>query len=332
MTNGLRRFPPLKHTYSNAAGTTTAEISENLLRRKEIESNCSRIVCDRSSSYHCSSKMENGIVSVIYSMMENRFVFLNSLLGNIANFQGVLSNFHLDKPFNDSHDEDNLNSNRDDAKNKRLKSQKNNRIALPPNTSAYNGGEHDVSGGNRVSVGEQCINVHETRHSIIVDREKNDYLLIGGSVSGQSRELSRNGFKRPYHTRRNILIRSRLKSSGNSRHEYLRPFTIFKRLKGNKIVASQTGSQMQHRPKARQRFLALPGIPEDVETLSNGKQANAFVTMNNASENVITQQNSKRNNCDAVTDCSALSIDRCSTEKHQVINDSLNGMVVNEEI
>ena len=238
MTNGLRRFPPLKHARSNAGGTTTADISGNVFHREEIGSGSSKIVCDTSGSYpYRDSKMENNIVRAIYSVIENQLVSFNSLLNNIH--PSFLSNLHFNRlSSNETQNEENGS---DDRGNKQSKFQNDDCTLLPSSARL----PRDTSGGSRASVGEQCDNVRGTRHSIIVDEEKRSCLLVGGEF----RELSRNGLGRPFHARRTLFVRSRLKDSKHSGHECPRPFTMFKS-KGNKTTGSGTScSRTRHELK-----------------------------------------------------------------------------------
>ncbi|OAD52629.1 hypothetical protein WN48_00649 [Eufriesea mexicana] len=309
MINGLRRFPPLKHTYPKIAETTT-NISEDIFHRKGIESSSTKIVCDRSSSYHRESKVGNNTASAIYSTIENQLISFNSLLSNIPNLQDILSNLHFNKL------------------NKDVKSQKKDCTLLPSNTNAFDDSEYGISGGYRVSVSEQCSHVHEMKHSIIVDEEKKNYLLIRGSVSDQLQELSRNGFKRPCYTRRSLVIRSRLKNTENSKQECLHPFTIIKRLRKNKIVTPQAPTRIEHHLKVRERFLTLPRIPEDVEMLDHGNHTNDYIII---SENAITQQSSEQNT-DDINNCSAAPIDHSSSVIDRVMNDNPSDLEINKQV
>lgn len=309
MTNGLRRFPPLKHP--NAGGTTTtADISENIFHREEIESVSSKIVRDGNSSYpYRHSNMENNIVHAIYSVIENQLVSFNSLLNNLhPNFHRVLPNFRFnrlssnDETRNDEDGFDRDSNDRDTNENKQSRLENDDWILLPSSANI-----RDTSGGGRVSVGEQCDNVRGTRHSIIVDEGRRNYLVIGGSVSGQFRELSRNGLSRPFHTRRTLFVRSRLKNSNIISGHHLRPFTMFKRSKGSKTFGSGASSRTHHELRSLKEGV-LPEISEDVESL-NSKRSNEFLTMNKDESETITQQSSKR------TNCSTISLDAKTTDE-----------------
>lgn len=296
-----------------------------------IESSSTKIVCDKSSSHHRKSKMGSNIVSSIYSTIENQLVSFNSLLNNIPNFQDILSNLHLNKLSNNVCEENTRHTQRwiaNDVRNKKIKPQKEDCILLPSNTNTHNDGEYGISGGYRVSVSEQCSHVHEMKHSIIVDEEKKNYLLIRGSVSDQLQELSKNGFKRPYYTRRSLVIRSRLKNTENSKHEGLHPFTILKRLRKSKVVVSQTPTRIEHHLKVRERFLTLPRIPEDTEMLDNGNHTNEFIT---TSENVITQQSGEQNRGNVIN-CSAVSSDHSSAVSDRVTNNSSSDLEINKQV
>ena len=203
--DGIRHFPPLKYATPSRRATTT-DISENVFHEKEIESSSSRIVCDRGTSYHCDTATGNGIVSAICSVIESQLDTVGSLLGNIPNLQNVLSNLYPDKLWS---------SNKDVSSS--------NKQTLPPAddwTFASASEERlrgDTDDNDRNSLGVNYIPVREQRnaartinHSIIVDKERKSYVLIGGSISGQLRVLAKNGFERPYRARRSLII-SRLK-------------------------------------------------------------------------------------------------------------------------
>ncbi|KOX76658.1 hypothetical protein WN51_11011 [Melipona quadrifasciata] len=281
MTNGLRRFPPLKDARSSAGGTT-ADISGNIFHREEIGSGSSKIVCDTSSSHPSrDSKMENNIVQAIYSVIENQLVSFNSLLNNFhPNFHRVLPNFHFNRlSSNETANEENgFDHHSDDRENKQPKFQNDDWILLPSSANA-----RDTSGGSRVSVGEQCDNVRGVRHSIIVDEERRTCLLVGRRF----RELSRNGLGRPFHTRRTLFVRSRLKDSEISGHKCPRPFTMFKRSKGNKTTGPGASghSRTQHGSKS---------LKEGVVGSLNSMRSSEFLTMNDDESETITQQNGKR--------------------------------------
>lgn len=108
-----------------------------------------------------------------------------------------------------------------------------------------------TSGESCVSINEGFNNVHEIKQSIIVDEENKNYVLIGGSFSGQLNELSRNGFQRPYRTRRTLVIRSRLKNPGRLKDQ--RPFTILKQSKRSKVLNQET-KQAKNRSKISTDF------------------------------------------------------------------------------
>ena len=129
------------------------------------------------------------------------------------------------------------------------------------------------------------------KHSIIVDEEKKNYLVITGSVDEQFRQLLKNGFEKPYYTRRSIVIRSRLKNSKNSKQPLPHPpFTIIKRIKkNNDIDASQTSSCIEHHLETREKLLLLPRISEDMQTISNSEHRDEFVAI---FKNEIMQRNS----------------------------------------
>lgn len=300
----------MKYAHQKIAEATETNISDNTVHEKE--SNSSKIVCDRSSSYHSISRMENNIISVIFSRIENRFASFNSLLRNIPNFYDILSNFHFHKLSSNTHDKNIQHSNRQITRNKNKKSQKDDWILLPSN--AYSDHKCDTSDGNRISVGEQCDNVRLVKHSIIVDEEKKNYLLITGSVNNQFRQLLKNGFEQPYYTRRSIVIRSRLKNSKNSKQEHVHPFTIFKRIKKNKIDMSQAPSCIEHHLETREKLLVLPRIPEDIQSLSNSEHRDEFVAI---FKNEIMQRNS---NSDTTINYSNVSNDYSSTENEVMKN------------
>lgn len=250
--------------------------------------------------------MENNIISVIFSRIENRFASFNSLLRNIPNFYDILSNFHFHKLSSNTHDKNIQHSNRQITGNKNIKSQKDDWILLPSN-------DHNAtSGGNRISVGEQCNNVRLVKHSIIVDEEKKNYLLITGSVNNQFRQLLENGFEKPYYTRRSIIIRSRLKNSKNSKQEHVHPFTMFKRIKKHKIDMSQASSCIEHQLENREK-LVLPRIPEDIQTLSNNEHKDEFV-------GIFKNEIMQRNSSDTTINCSNVSDDYSSTENEVTKN------------
>lgn len=305
--NGLKQFPPLKYAHQKIAETTNTNISDNTFHEKE--SNSSKIVCDRSSSYHSISRMENNIVSVIFSKIENRFASFNSLLKNIPSFNDILSNFHFHKLSSNTHDKNIQHSNGQITRNKNKKSQKDDWILLPSKS------DHHISGGNRISVGEQYSNVRLVKHSIIVDEEKKNYLLITGSVSNQFRQLLRKGFKQPYYTRRSIVIRSRLKNSKNSKQKCAHPFTMFKRIKKNKIDLSQASTCYEHQVETREKLLVLPRISEDIQTLSNNEHKDEFVAI---FKNEIMQHNS---NSDTTINYSN---DYSSIDENEVMNNFSN--------
>ncbi|KAK1128490.1 hypothetical protein K0M31_002948 [Melipona bicolor] len=298
MTNGLRRFPPLKDARSNAGGTT-ADISGNIFHREEIGSGSSKIVCDTSGSHPSrDSKMENNIVQAIYSVIENQLVSFNSLLNNFhPNFHRVLPNFHFNRlSSNETANEENgFDHHSDDRENKQPKFQNDDWILLPSSANA-----RDASGGSRASVGEQCDNVHRVRHSIIVDEERRSCLLVGG----QFRELSGNGLGRPFHTRRTLFVRSRLKDSKISGLKCPRPFTMFKRSKGNKTTGPGASSlRTQHGSKS---------LKEGVVESLNSVRSSEFLTMNDDESETITQQNGKR------TDCSTISVDTKTIDEQSI--------------
>ncbi|CAD1477935.1 unnamed protein product, partial [Heterotrigona itama] len=294
MTNGLRRFPPLKYARPNTGGTTTtADISENIFHRGEIGSVSSKIVRDRGSTYpYRHSKMESNIVHAIYSVIENQLVSFNSLLDNLhPNFHRVLPNFRFNRVLSGNETRNGSDDPDDTDENKQSKLHDDDWI-LPLSSANV----RDTSGRGRVSVGEQCDNVRGMRHSIIVEEGRRDYLVIGGSVSRQFRELSRNGLSRPFHTRRTLFVRSRLKDSNISGHEYRpRPFTMFKRSKGSTAKSSRTHYELRSLKGA-----VLPEISGNVESL-NGKRSNDFLTVNKDESETPTQQNSKRANCSIIS-------------------------------
>ncbi|XP_026671712.1 titin-like [Ceratina calcarata] len=187
------------------------------------------------------SEVEDSIVSTIYSAIENKIASFTSLLSNVPSLR-------LNKMSSNCNGSS-LPSQRDSIKNKRIRNTKDDWVYLPSR--------------NRVSVSK----IRELKPSIIVDKETNKYSLVGQSVS--SREL---GFKRPYQRRRFLVIRSKLKNPANSKHE--QPFTLFKTSKRTKVP------QATKRERSK-KFLLLPKIPEEVETLSNN--SGEFVKIENES-------------------------------------------------
>ncbi|KOC59025.1 hypothetical protein WH47_00569, partial [Habropoda laboriosa] len=327
-TTGLKCFPPLKHAEPKSARTTTFETR---FHQRKIES---KTVCDSNTFYHHDSETENSIASRIYSMIENQFVSFGSLLSNIPNIQDVMSNLHFDKLSRNTFNENDLTEQVDNAtNNKRELNEKDDWTLLPLNTNASYDDEHATSGGNYVSAYEGCRNVREIKHSIIVDKEKENYVVIRGSISGQFRELSRNGFKRPYQTRRSLIIRSRLKNPEHSKNEYVRPFTVFKRPKRSQIFVSEAMKQTERKLKFREKLLSLPEALEDMERLETVDDNNLNNNEKNeehteVSQEAIFQQNSKHSN-DLNNNYSAASLN--GNEHVTDVQDNFNDIGINRQ-
>ncbi|XP_076387978.1 uncharacterized protein LOC105662035 isoform X1 [Megachile rotundata] len=224
--NDIARFPPLQHT----ARRTVIDIAENIFHQKEIESDCLNLR-NRNTSYP-DSETENSIASTIYSLIENPLASLGSFLSNIPNFQDIVSSLCYKPSIKSEH----LSS--EGTENKKIP-EEDDWILVPWD---------NLDDGTSTEGREVFSNVHEMKQSIIVDKETKNYVVIGGSISGQFRELSRNGLHRPYRTRRTLMIRSRLKNPGKSRRESQRPFTIVKRLRKNKISVSE---EMKPKPQLK---------------------------------------------------------------------------------
>ncbi|CAL7945050.1 unnamed protein product [Xylocopa violacea] len=309
--NGLKRFPPLKYSNSSAIETTTG-IAENIFREEETESVCWKSPRDRTSSYGRDSIMENSIVSAIYSVFESRLVSFGSFLSNVPNFQDFLSSLRLDKLSCNSYDENASRSNEqtfNEPSDKKVRTGRGDWVLPCSSGNARQGDERRTSGGNRVSVAEGCSSVREMRHSIIVDREKQNYVLMWGSISGQLRELSRNGLERPYRTRRSLVIRSRPKNPGNPRHGRSRPFTILKRPKRSKVFVPRATKREGQLSKTCEKFSLLPEIPEE-SSRAFGKSSGEFVKV---PENEIAEGNIERDN-DIVGNYVSVSIGRSLIE------------------
>ncbi|XP_076766938.1 uncharacterized protein LOC143433486 [Xylocopa sonorina] len=297
--NGLKHFPPLKHSNRDATGTTTG-IAVNTSNEEEIESVYWKSFRDRTISYRRDSKMENSIVSAICSMFENQLISFGSFLNNIPNFQDLLSCLHLDKLSRNSYNGNRSRSNEqtfNEPGSKKVRTGWDDWVLPGSSANVRQGDERRASGGNRVSVAEGCSNAREMRHSIIVDREKQNYVLMWGSISGQLRELSRNGFERPYRTRRSLVIRSRPKNPGNSRHGRSRPFTILKRFKKSKLSVPRATKREGQQSKTCEKFSLLPEIPEESWGASD-RSSGEFVKV---PENEMVEQNIRRDS-DTISD------------------------------
>ncbi|XP_029053575.2 uncharacterized protein LOC114881093 isoform X2 [Osmia bicornis bicornis] len=231
--NGIARFPPLK----NAAQTVT-NIPENIFHQEEIESGSSRAVYNRRATYHPDSG--NSIVSTIYSVIENQLTSFTSLFANIPNLQNIVSSLCYDK----LPSERNVSTLNPETIVNRKESNK--EISGEDDWTLLPGDDDGTSGESCISINEGFSNIHKIKQSIIVDKENKNYVLIR-SFSGQLNELSRNGLQRPYHTRRTLVIRSRLKNPGRLKDQ--RPFTILKRSKKNKVLNHQETKQVKHQSK-----------------------------------------------------------------------------------
>ncbi|XP_034195592.2 uncharacterized protein LOC117611662 isoform X1 [Osmia lignaria lignaria] len=237
--NGIARFPPLK----NAAQTVT-NIPENIFHQEEIESGSSRAVYNRRVTYHPDSG--NSIVSTIYSVIENQLTSFTSLFANIPNLQNIVSSLCYDK----LPSEQNVSTLNPETIVNRKESNK--EISGEDDWTLLPGDDDGTSDESCVSINEGFSNIHKIKQSIIVDKENKNYVLIEGSFSGQLNELSRNGLQRPYHTRRTLVIRSRLKNPGRLKDQ--RPFTILKRSKKNKVLNHQETKQVKHQSKTSKDF------------------------------------------------------------------------------
>ncbi|CAK9825162.1 hypothetical protein ANTRET_LOCUS3228 [Anthophora retusa] len=308
LANGLNCFPPLKRTESKSAASVATS------SRKKIESSVSKTIWNSNIFHRRDSKTENNIVSRIYSMLENQFLSFSSLFSNIPNIQDLISNLNLNKLSSNTFNENNPNQQTSDTENnKRELNEKDDWILFPSATNTRHSDEHATSGGHCVSSYEGSRNVRKIKHSIIVDKEKDNYILIGGSNSGQLRALSRNGFKRPDKVRRSLIIRSRLKNPGNSKNEHSRPFTVFRRLKRSKEFLSEGMKQTEKKLEFREKLLPLPEATKALETvdddnLNDNKENDGYVEV---SQEAVSQENSKHDN-DLNNNCIDTSIDRIS--------------------
>ncbi|CAK9809960.1 hypothetical protein ANTQUA_LOCUS6246 [Anthophora quadrimaculata] len=308
LANGLNCFPPLKHTKSKSA------TSEATFNHKKIESSVSKTIWNSSIFHRRDSKTETNIVSKIYSMLENQFLSFSSLFSNIPNIQDLMSNLNFNKLSGNTFNENNPNQQTSNTENnKRELNEKNDWILFPSATNTRHTNEHVTSGGHCVSSYEGSRNVRKIKHSIIVDKEKDNYILIGGSNSSQLRTLSRNGFKRPDKVRRSLIIRSRLKNPGNSKNEHSRPFTVFRRLKRNKLFLSEGMKQTEGKLEFREKLLPLLEATKALETvdddnLNDNKENDGHAAV---FQETVFQKNSKHDN-DLNNNCIDTSTDHTS--------------------
>ncbi|CAK9804877.1 hypothetical protein ANTPLA_LOCUS4240 [Anthophora plagiata] len=309
LANGLNCFPPLKRTESKSV------TSEATFSRKKIESNPSKTIWNSSIFHRRDSETENNIVSRIYSILENQFLSFSSLFSNIPNIQDLMSNLNFNKLSGNTFNQNNPNRQTSNTENnKRELNEKDEWILFPSATNTRHNDEHATSGGHCVSSYEGCRNVRKIKRSIIVDKEKDNYILIGGSNSSQLRALSRNGFKHPDKIRRSLIIRSRLKNPGNSKNEHSRPFTVFRRLKRSKEFLSVGMKQAEGKLEFREKLLPLPEATKALETvdddnLNDNKENDGHAEV---SQELVFQENSEHDN-NLNNNCIDTSIDRTST-------------------
>lgn len=306
--DGIRHFPPLKYAAPSRRATTT-DISENVFHEKEIESSSSMVVCDRGTSYHCDTATGNHIVSAICSVIESQLDTVGSLLGNIPNLQNVLSNLYPDK----------LRSSNKDVSSS-------NKETLPPEDDwTLLPGDMEVDdrnslGVNYISAREQRNAARTIRHSIIVDKERKNYVLIGGSISGQLRVLSKNGFERPYRARRSLIIRSRLKDCEKPELALAYPIKVPKQSKRSKLIASRVTKGVQKELRSSRKSYRLFKGSKDVErsetiirsdeTIDNLIDTQEYRLLGAVSRNATLKRSNESidsSNCSVVTDeCSLL--------------------------
>lgn len=90
---------------------------------------------------------------------------------------------------------------------------------------------HGDTSSVRVSKGEGCIRIHKITHSIIEDKTNDTKYLVIDTSRRNCHLISKCNLGQPHGTRRNLLIRSRLKTHLNSQDcQKERPFSLLKRV------------------------------------------------------------------------------------------------------
>ncbi|XP_031836788.2 uncharacterized protein LOC116428816 [Nomia melanderi] len=242
-------FPPLKQATSIVK--TSGDVSRNFYRRKETEADSKKIICDRSTSDHQNRDSRNSVASVLCSMIGNRLDRFGSLLDNIPNLQTMFSHLYSNKLWSVNGD---VAPSRSYVKtNKTMITGKDDWILLPTDIDREIGKQNN-SRENCILMGNKLYKVRKIKHSIIRNKGNKSYVLIGGSICEQSRELSRKGFTRPSKVRRSLVIRSQLKHPERSQQDRPSPFVAFKTFKVNKRSVSLKLRQSERYLESNNKF------------------------------------------------------------------------------
>ncbi|KZC13938.1 hypothetical protein WN55_06289 [Dufourea novaeangliae] len=296
VTEGFEHFPPLKQAAPNTR-TGTDGIFANIFHQRGLEPYLSKIVCE-TSSYHRDTEPETSIASAIYSVIGRQLDSFGSLVGNI-------SNFYSHKLWSTNY----IHRNRENVEsNKSTISRKDNWILLPTDID-HADRKRNNSREKYVSMGDGLYRVRKIRHSIIKNKGSKSYAVIGGSTSGQMRELFKNGLKRPSRVRRSFVIRSRLKNPTNFERECSSPFVILKRFKRNKCGV-EIAKQSERHLKPSGKFCSLPDNLENIE-------ASKPITLFHQNDN---SDNAGEQNEVVTVGCVADSIDHLGSEDEQITN------------
>lgn len=126
---------------------------------------------------------------------------------------------------------------------------------------------HSDTNSVRVSKGEECIKIHKMRHSIIEDKTNDTKYLLIDTSTHNCHLISKYNLGQPYGTRRNLLIRSRLKTHLNSQDcQKERPVSLLKRV-GKKLGPhlrerneNTVARRETYKLNGSEKFWALPEI------------------------------------------------------------------------
>ncbi|XP_076656113.1 uncharacterized protein LOC143360847 [Halictus rubicundus] len=242
VTGDFKHFPPLRRAESKSGLTRISQSDRDRLDSSKIDR-------DRSTSGH--QEASSRVASAIRSMIADRLDYVGSLVDNVPNLRTIISSLYSKRLWRADCAVTSRQGNMEP--NKTAISRKDDWILLPTDIDR----ETETQTRERhVPAGNKLCRVRKIRHTIISNRADKSYVLIGGSTSGQLRELSGIRLIKPSGIRRSFVIRSRLKDQ-NVKQLHPPPVVSLRRFKTDKMSASPKSKGSDRRLEPSEKFCSL---------------------------------------------------------------------------